>query len=158
MTANGTHGKPRGKDMVNSVMMNRRKASDFEFYTRITPELKWQAAWWSCFVVTIVSSFAQPEDSVFLKVLLNVDGGKLGHLVVPRIKTGGIHNASEGEGTAGVGRRIKQMPSCNGVDREKPPCNGIFRPKGSPLLAGLVERELSRSRTSVVTLDNGPAR
>jgi len=139
--ASRTHGKPRGKDVVNLVNDSRRNAGDFDIYKRLTPEPKWHAACRRCFPLTAVSSYMQPGDSVSLKVLLNVDGGELGHPVVPRENIRGIHNVSEGEGTVGVGHRRKRMPFCSETDRKKLACDKYFRPKGSPLPMGLFGRE-----------------
>jgi len=100
----------------------------------------------------------QPGDSVSLKVLLNVNGGELGHPVVSRAGKGGIHNASEGEGTAGVGHRRKQKPFCSEADRKKLACDKYFRPKGSPLPMGLFGRENLETRLLEVTLDDGQSR
>jgi hypothetical protein len=97
----------------------------------------------------------QPGDSVSLKVLLKVGDGELGHLVVPRAEMRGIHNVSEGDDTAGVGRRKKRRPFCNETDRKKLTCDKNFRPKGSPLPMGLNEREIPETREREVTLDDG---
>ena len=121
----------------------------------ITPGPKWHTACRLCFFLTAVSSYLQSVDSVSLKVLLNVDGGELGHPVVSRTGWCGIHNVSEGEGTAGVGHRRKRMPFCSETDRKKLACDKYFRPKGSPLPMGLFGRETLEAREREVTLDDG---
>jgi hypothetical protein len=152
--ARRTHGKSWGEHVINLVIPNRRNAGVFGG-NRITPEPKWHAACRRCSQLTAVSSYVQPGDSVSLKVLLNVDDGELGNPVVPRGNVGSIHNASEGDGTAGVGRRRKQKPSCNEMDRKKLPCGSIFYPKGSPLPTGLAGKEVPRLQEREVTLGDG---
>jgi len=156
--ARGTHGKPRGEDVVNIDNNDRRNAGDSMLFKLITPEPKWHAACRGCFLLTSVSSCMQPVDSVSLKVLLNVNGGELGHPVVSRAGKGGIHNVSEGEDTAGVGHRRKRRPFCNETDRKKLACDKYFRPKGSPLPMGLFGRENLETREHEVTLDDGESR
>jgi hypothetical protein len=124
-------------------------------YKGTTPGPKWHAAGRWCFPLITVSFGMQPGDSVSLKVLLNVDGGELGHPVVPRADWRGIHDVSEGDGTAGVGHRRKRMPFCSGTDRKKLACDKYFRPKGSPLPMGLFGRETLETREREVTLDDG---
>ena len=155
--ASGTHGKPRGEDVVNLVRCDRRNAGGFR-HERTTPEPKRHAACRRCFFVTVGSSYMQPGKSVSLKVLLNVNGGELGHLVVPRGSLDGIHNASEGDGTASVGRRRKRKPPCNEADRAATARGDIVHPKGGPLPTGLIEGETCGPQESEVTLGNGAHR
>lgn len=153
--ARKTHGKSWGEHVVNLVILDRRKVGEFVVSKRMTPGPKWHAGCRQCSQLTAGSSYMQPGNSVSLKVLLNVDDGELGNLIVPRGGLGGIHNASEGEGTVGVGRRRKQKPSCNEMDREKLPLGNVFCPKGSPLPTGLGGKETTGPREREVTLDDG---
>lgn len=134
--ASGTHGKPRGEDVVNIVNIDRRNAGDFVLYKRMTPEPKWYAACRWCFSFTTVSSYTQPVNSVSLKVLLNVDRWELGKPDEPRHCFGGIRTVRNGEGSAGKGRQRKQMQSRNRIDRMEPNCDKFIHRESGPTSGG----------------------
>jgi len=134
--ARGTHGKPRGEDVVNLVTTDRRNAGDFDVIIRITPRPKRHAACRQCSVVTVVSSHMQPGESVFLKVPLNVDWWERGKADEPRNEQGGIRTARNGEGSAGKGRQRKRISSCSGMNRMESDCDEIIRRESGPTSDG----------------------
>ena len=69
--ASGTHGKPRGKGVVNLVIYDRRNVAEYAGAKR-------QVGRGRCFFLTVPLFVARPGDSASLKVLMNVMRWKLG--------------------------------------------------------------------------------
>lgn len=137
--AKETHGKLKSKGMINLVKTQSAKCRCVFGWT---PKPKWYAIGRRCCSITVGSSIRWPGKSASLKVLKNVKGRELGKPVVSRNDVCGIRTVRDGDDAAGRGCQRKQMPFCNETDRRKSSCDENLRPKGSPLLAGLVEREI----------------
>ena len=69
--ASGTHGKPRGKGVVNLVINDRRNVAEYAGAKR-------QVGRGGCFFVILPLFVARPGDSASLKVLMNVMRWELG--------------------------------------------------------------------------------
>src|SRR4030042_2658172 len=105
---------------INPVSSNRRKDSCRCWKRQGTPEPKWHAARRDHSVIAPSSLVARPGDSHRLKVQLNACREKPVKPVVPCLNWGSIQSTSNGEDTAGKGRRSKRKPLCSGADRAAP--------------------------------------